>query len=103
MFAQRFFQTPTTVFVYILVMLATGLILDRVMLRLRHWLIPLLPQPTSSLFITRLSLSLWRGRFRRRLARVFAFVGVQFKTKCTRISARNDHENLYGTISWFTF
>jgi ABC-type nitrate/sulfonate/bicarbonate transport system permease component len=39
MFAQRFFQTPT-VFVYILVMLATGLILDRVMLRLRHWLIP---------------------------------------------------------------
>ena len=39
MFAQRFFQTPT-VFVYILIMLATGLILDRVMLRLRHWLIP---------------------------------------------------------------
>jgi ABC-type nitrate/sulfonate/bicarbonate transport system permease component len=37
MFAQRFFQTPT-VFVYILIMLATGLILDRVMLRLRHWL-----------------------------------------------------------------
>jgi ABC-type nitrate/sulfonate/bicarbonate transport system permease component len=39
MFAQRFFQTPT-VFVYILIMLATGLILDRVMLRLRPWLIP---------------------------------------------------------------
>jgi ABC-type nitrate/sulfonate/bicarbonate transport system permease component len=39
MFAQRFFQTPT-VFVYILIMLAMGLILDRVMLRLRHWLIP---------------------------------------------------------------
>ena len=39
MFAQRFFQTPT-VFVYILVMLATGFILDLVMLRLRHWLIP---------------------------------------------------------------
>jgi ABC-type nitrate/sulfonate/bicarbonate transport system permease component len=39
MFAQRFFQTPT-VFVYILIMLATGLILDRMMLRLRHWLIP---------------------------------------------------------------
>jgi ABC-type nitrate/sulfonate/bicarbonate transport system permease component len=39
MFAQRFFQTPT-VFVYILIMLATGLILDRVMLWLRHWLIP---------------------------------------------------------------
>jgi ABC-type nitrate/sulfonate/bicarbonate transport system permease component len=39
MFAQRFFQTPT-VFVYILTMLATGLVLDRVMLRLRHCLIP---------------------------------------------------------------
>ena len=39
MFAQRFFQTPT-VFVYILIMLAMGLILDRAMLRLRHWLIP---------------------------------------------------------------
>src|SRR5215467_11537686 len=37
--AQRFFQTPT-VFICILIMLATGLILDRVMLRLRHWLIP---------------------------------------------------------------
>ena len=39
MFAQRFFQTPT-VFVYILVMLATGLVLDLVILRLRQWLIP---------------------------------------------------------------
>jgi ABC-type nitrate/sulfonate/bicarbonate transport system permease component len=39
MFAQRFFQTPV-VFVYILVMLATGLVLDLLMLRLRHWLIP---------------------------------------------------------------
>src|SRR6476469_9205478 len=39
MFAQRFFQTPT-VFVYILVMLATGLVLDLVILRLRRWLIP---------------------------------------------------------------
>jgi ABC-type nitrate/sulfonate/bicarbonate transport system permease component len=39
MFAQRFFQTPT-VFVYILVMLATGLIFDRIMLALRNRLIP---------------------------------------------------------------
>jgi ABC-type nitrate/sulfonate/bicarbonate transport system permease component len=39
MFAQRFFQTPT-VFVYILVMLATGLVLDSAMLRLRRRLIP---------------------------------------------------------------
>jgi ABC-type nitrate/sulfonate/bicarbonate transport system permease component len=39
MFAQRFFQTPT-VFVYILIMLATGFVFDRLMLRLRHWLIP---------------------------------------------------------------
>jgi ABC-type nitrate/sulfonate/bicarbonate transport system permease component len=39
MFAQRFFQTPT-VFVYILVMLATGLVLDSVMMRLRRRLIP---------------------------------------------------------------
>jgi hypothetical protein len=37
--ARRFFQTPT-VFVYILVMLATGLVLDSVMLRLRRRLIP---------------------------------------------------------------
>jgi ABC-type nitrate/sulfonate/bicarbonate transport system permease component len=36
---QRFFQTPT-VFVYILVMLATGLVLDSVMLRLRRRLTP---------------------------------------------------------------
>jgi ABC-type nitrate/sulfonate/bicarbonate transport system permease component len=39
MFAQRFFQTPT-VFVYILVMLVTGFAFDRLMLRLRDWLIP---------------------------------------------------------------
>jgi ABC-type nitrate/sulfonate/bicarbonate transport system permease component len=39
MFAQRFFQTPT-VFVYILIMLATGFAFDGLMLRLRHWLIP---------------------------------------------------------------
>lgn len=39
MFAQRFFQTPT-VFVYILVMLATGFLFDRLLLRLRHSLIP---------------------------------------------------------------
>jgi ABC-type nitrate/sulfonate/bicarbonate transport system permease component len=39
MFAQRFFQTPT-VFVYILVMLATGFVFDLLMLRLRRWLIP---------------------------------------------------------------
>jgi ABC-type nitrate/sulfonate/bicarbonate transport system permease component len=39
MFAQRFFQTPT-VFVYILVMLATGFVFDLLMLRLRRRLIP---------------------------------------------------------------
>ena len=39
MFAQRFFQTPT-VFVYILVMLMTGLFLDRLMLRLWRLLLP---------------------------------------------------------------
>jgi ABC-type nitrate/sulfonate/bicarbonate transport system permease component len=39
MFAQRFFQTPT-VFVYILIMLATGFVFDRLMLRVRNWLIP---------------------------------------------------------------
>ncbi|HEY7248127.1 MAG TPA: ABC transporter permease [Xanthobacteraceae bacterium] len=39
MFAQRFFQTPT-VFVYIMVMLVTGLIFDRAMLVLRRRLIP---------------------------------------------------------------
>jgi len=38
MFAQRFFQTPT-VFVYIVVMLMTGFVLDLLMLRLRAWLI----------------------------------------------------------------
>jgi ABC-type nitrate/sulfonate/bicarbonate transport system permease component len=35
MFAQRFFETPT-VFVYILVMLLTGFVLDRVMLAIRE-------------------------------------------------------------------
>ncbi len=39
MFAQRFFQTPT-VFVYILVMLLTGFVLDRVMLQVRAQVIP---------------------------------------------------------------
>jgi ABC-type nitrate/sulfonate/bicarbonate transport system permease component len=39
MFAQRFFQTPT-VFAYILIMLATGFVLDHIMLTLRAWLIP---------------------------------------------------------------
>lgn len=39
MFAQRFFQTPT-VFVDILVMLATGVVFDSILLRLRGWLIP---------------------------------------------------------------
>ena len=39
MFAQRFFQTPT-VFVYILVMLVTGVVFDAVLLRLRGRLIP---------------------------------------------------------------
>ena len=38
MYAQRFFQTPT-VFVYILVMLLTGLILDLAMTRLRRHLL----------------------------------------------------------------
>jgi ABC-type nitrate/sulfonate/bicarbonate transport system permease component len=38
MFAQRFFQTPT-VFVYIVVMLATGLLFDTLVMRLRHRLI----------------------------------------------------------------
>jgi ABC-type nitrate/sulfonate/bicarbonate transport system permease component len=39
MYAQRFFQTPT-VFVYILVMLATGFAFDHLLLRLRDRLIP---------------------------------------------------------------
>jgi ABC-type nitrate/sulfonate/bicarbonate transport system permease component len=38
MFAQRFFQTPT-VFVYILVMLSAGFLLDRLMLSLRERLL----------------------------------------------------------------
>src|SRR6516225_6216946 len=39
MFAQRFFQTPT-VFVYILIMLMTGFVLDRLMLWARGRLLP---------------------------------------------------------------
>jgi ABC-type nitrate/sulfonate/bicarbonate transport system permease component len=39
MFAQRFFQTPT-VFVYILIMLMTGFVLDRLMLWSRRRLLP---------------------------------------------------------------
>ena len=39
MFAQRFFQTPI-VFVYILIMLMTGFVLDRLMLWLRYRLLP---------------------------------------------------------------
>ena len=39
MFAQRFFQTPT-VFVYILVMLVTGVVFDTILLWLRNRLIP---------------------------------------------------------------
>lgn len=38
-YAQRFFQTPT-VFVYIVVMLATGFVFDLIIMRLRIWLIP---------------------------------------------------------------
>ena len=38
-YAQRFFQTPT-VFVYIIVMLATGFVFDLMIMRLRIWLIP---------------------------------------------------------------
>jgi len=47
MFAQRFFQTPT-VFVYILVMLTTGFILDRLVLRLEAWLMPWLDEQATS-------------------------------------------------------
>jgi ABC-type nitrate/sulfonate/bicarbonate transport system permease component len=39
MFAQRFFETQT-VFVYIIVMLTTGFVFDRLMLRLRSRVIP---------------------------------------------------------------
>ena len=39
MFAQRFFQTPT-VFVYVLIMLMTGFVLDRLMLWSRGRLLP---------------------------------------------------------------
>lgn len=38
MFAQRFFETPT-VFVYLLVMLLSGFVLDRLLLALRAWVL----------------------------------------------------------------
>jgi len=46
MLAQRFFQTPT-VFAYILVMLVTGFLFDRLMLRLHHWLMPWEDDPVA--------------------------------------------------------
>lgn len=39
MFAQRFFHTPT-VFLYIILMLLSGIVLDQLMLAARGWLIP---------------------------------------------------------------
>jgi len=39
MFAQRFFQTPS-VFLYIILMLLSGIVLDQLMLAARSWLIP---------------------------------------------------------------
>jgi ABC-type nitrate/sulfonate/bicarbonate transport system permease component len=39
MYAQRFFQTPT-VFVYIVVMLLSGILFDQIILAARNWLIP---------------------------------------------------------------
>lgn len=39
MFAQRFFQTPA-VFLYIILMLLSGIVLDQLMLAARGWLIP---------------------------------------------------------------
>lgn len=47
MYAQRFFQTPT-VFVYILLMLLTGVVFDQLMLGLRRWLIPWQPEEQAS-------------------------------------------------------
>jgi len=47
MFAQRFFESPT-VFVYILVMLTTGFVFDRFILRLRHRFIPWQDESESS-------------------------------------------------------
>ena len=46
MYAQRFFQTPT-VFVYIILMLLTGLVLDRAMTLLRRYLIRWEEEPTD--------------------------------------------------------
>lgn len=47
MLAQRFFQTPT-VFVYILVMLVTGVVFDQAMLRLQAWLMPWEEEPLTT-------------------------------------------------------
>lgn len=46
MYAQRFFQTPT-VFVFIILMLASGVLLDQVMLAARRWLLPWQPEEES--------------------------------------------------------
>jgi ABC-type nitrate/sulfonate/bicarbonate transport system permease component len=46
MLAQRFFQTPT-VFAYILVMLVTGFLFDRLMLHLHGWLMPWEDDPVA--------------------------------------------------------
>ena len=43
MYAQRFFQTPS-VFLYIILMLLSGVVLDQVMLAARVWLIPWQPE-----------------------------------------------------------
>jgi ABC-type nitrate/sulfonate/bicarbonate transport system permease component len=47
MYAQRFFQTPT-VFVYIVLMLLSGVFLDQLMLGLRRWIIPWQPEEEAS-------------------------------------------------------
>jgi len=46
MYAQRFFQTPT-VFLYIILMLLSGVVLDQIMLAARSWLIPWQPEDDS--------------------------------------------------------
>ena len=43
MYAQRFFQTPS-VFLYIILMLLSGVVLDQLMLAARVWLIPWQPE-----------------------------------------------------------
>jgi ABC-type nitrate/sulfonate/bicarbonate transport system permease component len=43
MFAQRFFQTPA-VFLYIILMLLSGVVLDQLMLAARSWMIPWQPE-----------------------------------------------------------